>query len=143
MNVIIKNHLIQIKTSGELLGNRLCLSRCCFDSLSVIRFLLFQETFVKFISFSQKTFRPGCSFVTNHLLSSSLIPHLCSIVHPRTEFEVAGLIVEWKIHNVDWTRGPELGWRGPEHVSGVVNYRKTSEIPFGVVISTRKELMKP
>ena len=49
--------------------------------------------------------------------------HLRAVVHPGAQLEVAGLVVEGEVHHVDWTRGPELGRRGPEHVARVLDYR--------------------
>ena len=51
------------------------------------------------------------------------VSHLRAVVHPGAQLEVAGLVVEGEVHHVDWTRGPELGRRGPEHVARVLDYR--------------------
>ena len=49
---------------------------------------------------------------------------------------MAALVIEGEVHDVDWTRRPELGWWGPEHVARVLHYRQTSEVAFGIIVST-------
>ena len=70
--------------------------------------------------------------------------YLSTIVHPRTEFEVACLIIERKVFNVDGTRRPELGGGRPKNVPLVVQGRQTTEVRLGIVISTeiRKEKIR-
>ena len=49
---------------------------------------------------------------------------------------MAALVIEGEVHDVDWTRRPELGWWGPEYVARVLHYRQTSEVAFGIIVST-------
>ena len=72
------------------------------------------------------------------ILAEDCLPwsHLRPVVHPRAELKVASLVIKGKVHDVDRTCGPELGWRRPEHVPSVIHSGQASEIPFGVVIGT-------
>ena len=40
-----------------------------------------------------------------------------SVIHPGAELEVADLVVEGEVLDVDGAGGSELGGRGPEHVA--------------------------
>ena len=62
--------------------------------------------------------------------------HLWAVVHPGAQLEVAGLVIEGEVHHVDWTSGPELGRRRPEHIARVLHYGQTSEVAFGIIVGT-------
>ena len=56
---------------------------------------------------------------------------------------MAGLVVEWEVHHVDWAGRPELGRRRPEHVPRVLHDGQTSEVAFGIIVSTEiRKLME-
>ena len=43
-----------------------------------------------------------------------------TIVRPRTEFHKTGLLVEWKVFDVNFAKGFVDGWRFPHHFPRVV-----------------------
>ncbi|RUS87950.1 hypothetical protein EGW08_004305, partial [Elysia chlorotica] len=60
--------------------------------------------------------------------------HLEPIVGPGPELELAGLIVEREVGDIDLAGAPELGGWGPEDIACVVYHGLTVHVSSGIVV---------